>query len=422
MKQQYYVSVSKFVFIMVVMVISGQYFGWNMGIDANSVNSYICAVLLLIVFFSIFIFGCSILTSYFMDEDKSMTELVGEALGSKAGFFASIMCYLEYWFATPAIAIAFAVYIKGFFPELSKYTAILISFAIVFAANIGNLKYVAKIETIATIVALFGIACFYYVGFSNLSAVGHDMVEQTSMTLGSFGKAISFGIWLFLGIEGGITLMHAMKSPSKVGRKGILIGLMILSLLAIFTSLIFIKLAPSSMLLDPDPLPSFAAYFGNTFIYSILVFTGLIGIMASLNGLTIGYIQQHKMLAKSYGYSDSRLVTFYIPLAVALICSLSNDLSQGFVILSVYCAILVYGMVWVSVIKISYSLKKWKMFAFYTLTLHIMIFVGACTYFYGALSTSVQLFNTEILTAYLLMFFVLIAIIVSFFFTRCKKD
>jgi hypothetical protein len=151
------------------------------------------------------------------------------------------------------------------------------------------------------------------------------------------------------------------------------------------------------------------------------VFTGLIGIMASLNGLTIGYIQQHKMLAKSYGYSDSRLVTFYIPLAIALICSLSNDLSQGFVILSVSCAILVYGLVWVSVIKISYSLKKWKMFTFYTLTLPIMLFVGACTYFYGALSTSVNLFNTEILTAYLLVFFVLIAIIASLFFARCKK-
>ena len=143
------------------MVISGQYFGWNIGIDVNSANSYIYAVLLLVVFFSIFICGCAILTHYFMDKDKSITELVGKVLGIRVGFFTGVMCYLEYWFATPAIAIAFSVYIKDFFPGLSHTVAIFISFSIVFFANIGSLKYVAKIETIATIIALIGVFCFY---------------------------------------------------------------------------------------------------------------------------------------------------------------------------------------------------------------------------------------------------------------------
>ena len=49
-----------------------------------------------------------------------------------------------------------------------------------------------------------------------------------------------------------------------------------LSFLAIFTSLIFIKLAPSDLLLNPDPLPALALYFGSTFIYSILGLTGLV--------------------------------------------------------------------------------------------------------------------------------------------------
>ncbi|ASG67745.1 hypothetical protein fh0823_09800 [Francisella halioticida] len=75
--------------------------------------------------------------------------------------------------------------------------------------------------------------------------------------------------------------------------------------------------------------------------------------MASLNGLTIGYIQQHKMLANSYNLKTSKTFTMYIPLLIALICSLSNNLSQGFVILSVSCAIIVYALVWVSVIKLT---------------------------------------------------------------------
>ena len=375
MKKQYYVSIPKFVFIMVGMVISGQYFGWNAGINITNSNSYIFAVLLLIAFFSIFIFGCAILTHYFIGENKSITELVGSVLGIRAGFFTGVMCYLEYWFATPAIAIAFAMYIKGFIPFLPHNLAILISFTIVFFANIGNLKYIAKIETIATIIALFGVICFYYVGFASWDASSQPAIIQSDFSMGSFGRAISFAIWLFLGIEGGITLMHAMKNPKKDGVIAIIIGLIILSTLAMLTSLIFIKLAPAELLLDANPLPSLALNFGYNYVYYLLVFTGLVGIIASFNGLTIGYIQQHKMLAKSYNLKSSNTLTIYTPLAIALICSLFNNLSQGFVILSVSCAILVYALVWISVIKLTYSLKKYMVCCFYLLSLPLMLFI-----------------------------------------------
>ena len=395
---------------MVGMVISGQYFGWNVGIDVNSTTSYIYAVLLLVIFFSIFIFGCAILTHYFMDKDKSITELVGEVLGARVGFFIGALCYLEYWFATPAIAIAFAIYIRDFLPFLSHTVAIFISFAIVFFANIGNLKSVAKIETIATIIAIIGVICFYYVGFSELSSVTNDVKMQNAMTLSGFGKSVSFAIWLFLGIEGGITLMHAMKNPSKDGQKAIILGLCILAGLAILTSVFFIKLAPSNLLLDPDPLPSFAMNFGYVYVHYILLFTGLVGIMASFNGLTIGYIQQHKMLAKNYGFRNSKLATICLPLVIALVCSLFNDISQGFVILSVSCAIIVYALVWISIIKLSFSLKKYKTFIFYSVTFLLMIFVAGCTYYYGALAVGINIFGYEILSAYL---FVIILIAVA---------
>ena len=416
MKKQYYVSISKFVFIMVGMVISGQYFGWNAGIDTSNPSLYIYAVLLLVVFFSIFIFGCAILTHYFMGQDKSITELVGNVLGIRVGFFTGMMCYLEYWFATPAIAIAFAIYIKGFFPLLPHSIAILISFTMVFFSNIGNLKYIAKIETIATVIALFGVMCFYYVGFTDWSIVSQVTVTQSSVSMGGFGKAISFAIWLFLGIEGGITLMHAMKTPKKDGVLAIIIGLIILAVLAISTSLIFIKLSTVDLLLDANPLPSLAIHLGHTYIYAILVFTGLVGIMASFNGLTIGYIQQHKMLAKNYGFTNSKFTTMYLPLFIALMCSLSNDLSQGFVILSVSCAIVVYALVWLSVIKLTYSLKKYKVLSFYLFSLPLMIFVGICTFYYGALSTSIELMGFKILTAYLLLVIALFILMITIIF------
>lgn len=414
MQSNYRVSISKFVFIMVGMVISGQYFGWNSGITASSSNSYILAVLLLVIFFGFFIFGCAILTHYFMGSDKSITELVGNVLGVRIGIFTGLMCYLEYWFATPAIARAFGLYLQSLLPFLPYHLTIIIGFLIVFVANVGSLKYVARIESIATIIAILGVLCFYYIGFKDFEAIDNNTV-QSAITMPALGKAIAFGVWLFLGIEGGITLMHAMKNPKKSGKIAIIIGLAILSFLAIFTSVLFIKSAPTELLLDSNPLPAFAEYFGHSVMFELLAVTGLIAILASFNGLTIGYSQQYQLLANNYSFKSSKLLAMNLPLVIALVCSLSNDLSQGFVILSVSSAIVVYALVWVSVIKLTYSLKRYFLLASYTLALPLLLIVGGCTFYYGALTTSITIFGIRILAAYLLILLILIAIFIAYF-------
>ncbi|AXA34170.1 APC family permease [Francisella adeliensis] len=420
MQSNYQVSISKFVFIMVGMVISGQYFGWNSGITASSTNSYILAVLLLVVFFGFFIFGCAILTHYFMGSDKSITELVGNVLGIRTGIFTGLMCYLEYWFATPAIAIAFGLYLESLLPFIPYHFAVLIGFIIVFMANLGSLKYVAKIESIATIIAILGVFCFYYIGFEYLGVIDNSIV-QDSISMSALGKGIAFGVWLFLGIEGGITLMHAMKNPRKTGKIAILIGLMVLSLLAIFTSVLFIELAPTNLLLDSNPLPALAQYLGHSALFEVLAVTGIIAILASFNGLTIGYSQQYELLANNYRFKNTKFYAMNLPLLVALICSLSNDLSQGFVILSVSSAIVVYALVWVSVIKLTYSLKRYVICASYTLALPLLLVVGGCTYYYGALTTSITIFDIKVLAAYLLVVLIVIAMFIACFIYRKKS-
>jgi ethanolamine permease len=92
-----HISIFKFIFIMVGMVISGQYFGWNYGFNQSTKSSYFIAVVILIIFFIFFMFSCAILVNRYTDKDKSLADLVGIVLGRRIGYLTGWACIFEYW-------------------------------------------------------------------------------------------------------------------------------------------------------------------------------------------------------------------------------------------------------------------------------------------------------------------------------------
>ncbi len=244
---------------MVGMVISGQYFGWNGGFEQASKLSYLVAVVILVIFYGFFMFGCAYLVNHYADKDKSLPDLVAVVLGRRFGYLCGWACVFEYWLATPAIAISFAVYLHELIPEVSYSYAVLIGFAIVFIANIGSLSHIAKYEAIATVIAILGVIIFYCAIGSHavsLSSVSNQLFDD-QVTFSGVSYAISFAIWLFLGIEGGIILIHAMKNPKRNGLIGITLGVIILALLALATVSLFVYFAQQeAVILANDPLPA----------------------------------------------------------------------------------------------------------------------------------------------------------------------
>jgi len=412
---------------MVGMVISGQYFGWNYGFNQSTKSSYFIAVVILIIFFIFFMFSCAILVNRYADKDKSLADLVGIVLGRRIGYLTGWACIFEYWLGTPAIAISFAIYLIHFFPMLSYPTAILIAFAIVFLANIGALNYIAKFETAATVIAIIGVLIFYIFVIYSLGLSNHSVqIFNQPVEFKGIAYAIPFAIWLFLGIEGGLTLVHAMKKPKKHGFIGITIGLIILALLALTTVFLFTSVAGANELASDNPLPSLLSSLNFPTVAKVVLFLGLFGLLASFNGLTIGYSQQLNMLGQSYNlrllnnksHKVTKLFCLIIPLTIALICCLSNDLSQNFVIMSVMSALVVYLFVTISAIILLFNLKKYFLFILYSMILIVLIMIIIFTFIYAVIPANIYLFNVKINIIWLLSFGFIAAIISSIFIKK----
>ncbi|MBK2125192.1 amino acid permease, partial [Fangia hongkongensis] len=401
------ISTLKFLFVMVGMVISGQYFGWNGGFEQASKLSYLVAVVILVIFYGFFMFGCAYLVNHYADKDKSLPDLVAVVLGRRFGYLCGWACVFEYWLATPAIAISFAVYLHELIPEVGYSYAVLIGFAIVFIANIGSLSHIAKYEAIATVIAIFGVIIFYFaIGSHALSlpSISNQLFDD-QVTFSGVSYAISFAIWLFLGIEGGIILIHAMKNPKRNGFIGITFGVIILAFLALATVSLFVYFAQQeAVILANDPLPALLDSLHYPVIAKLILIFGLFGLLASFNGLTIGYSQQIILLDKSYRIMKScsasrlktKLISLIIPLFIALLCCLSNDLSQNFVVMSVLSAVIVYIFVSVAIVALFFKLKKWLMVLLYTLVLMLLMLIITFTFIYTIIPAHIQFLGLHV--------------------------
>lgn len=420
-----HISIFKFVFVMVGMVISGQYFGWNGGFEQATPSSYFIAVIILVIFFSFFMFSCGYLVNHYMDKEKSLPDLVSVVLGKKLGYLCGWACVFEYWLGTPAIAISFAIYLNELVPFVNYPVAVLIGFLIVLFANIGSLNHIAKYETIATVLAILGVFVFYVVIISVYFNSDIEKVAPFSQPIefNGIAYAIPFAIWLFLGIEGGITLIHAMKKPKKEGFIGIAIGLVILAVLALVTVFFFICYASTSgELLSTDPLPNLIKNLNFPFISNVILLLGLFGLLASFNGLTIGYSQQLYLLGNSYKIkmfkNNSRLLSkatcLFVPLLIAFICCLSNDLSQNFVIMAVLSALVVYLFVTVSIVLLFMKLGKYILAAVYAAILLLLILIIIFTFIYAIMPAQISFIGLDVNVAWILSAAFIIVILTSF--------
>ncbi len=410
---------------MVGMVISGQYFGWNGGFEQATPSSYFIAVIILVIFFSFFMFSCGYLVNHYIDKDKSLPDLVSVVLGKKLGYLCGWACVFEYWLGTPAIAISFAIYLNELIPFINYPIAVLIGFAIVLFANIGSLNHIAKYETIATILAILGICIFYIVIVTVYFGGDVKPIDPFSqpVELKGVAYAIPFAIWLFLGIEGGITLVHAMKKPKRDGFIGIAIGLVILAVLALLTVFFFICFASNmDELLSTDPLPYLITNLNFPLVSNVILLLGLFGLLASFNGLTIGYSQQLHLLGNSYRIKIfknnsgflSKVSCLFVPLAIALICCLSNDLSQNFVIMAVLSALVVYLFVTVAIVLLFFKLRKYALAFVYGLILLLLIMIVIFTFIYAILPAHINFLGLNVNIAWILTVAFAIVILTSF--------
>ena len=275
-------------------VISGMYFGWNLGLAEGGTLGLAIATFFIIILYVTFTFSYSELACA-IPKAGGAFDYAHRALGKDLGFIAGIAQSVEFIFAPPAIAFAIGAYFNLFFPAIPVLAIAIFAYIVFTGLNIYGVKAAATFELIITILAVSELLLFAGLTLPHFE---WSNLEQNALPHGWKGifAAIPFAIWFFLAIEGVANVAEEAVNPQRtilVGFGSAILTLVVLCLLT-FTSSIGVA-GWEAIVYKPDgttsdsPLPLALGYIvgDNNVFYHLLITVGLFGLIASFHGIIL---------------------------------------------------------------------------------------------------------------------------------------
>lgn len=275
-------------------VISGMYFGWNLGLEQGGTLGLAIATIFIVIMYVTFTFSYTELACA-IPKAGGAFDYANRALGKDMGFIAGMAQNIEFIFAPPAIAFAIGAYFNLFFPQIPILGIAIFGYIIFTALNIYGVKAAAIFELTITILAvgellLFAGITLPHFEFSNL--------RQNALPNGWKGAfaSIPFAIWFFLAIEGVANVAEEAINPKRTILVGFGSAIFTLVILCILTFASSVGVAGwEAVVYKPDgstsdsPLPlALAKVVGsNNVLYHLLITVGLFGLVASFHGIIL---------------------------------------------------------------------------------------------------------------------------------------
>lgn len=276
-------------------VISGMYFGWNLGLPEGGTLGLAIATFFIIIMYVCFTFSYTELACA-IPKAGGAFDYSRRAFGDQWGFLGGMAQNIEFIFAPPAIAFAIGAYLNIHMPSIPANTIAIVSFLIFTGINIVGVRIAAMFELVITIIAVVELLIFAGVALPHFEVAN---LAKNSFPNGWEGvfRAIPFAIWFFLAIEGVANVAEETIYPQRnvlIGFGSAILTLVILCLLT-FTSAIgvngwesIVYEAGSTNASDsPLPLAIKTIAGGSAFLYHLIVWVGLFGLVASFHGIIL---------------------------------------------------------------------------------------------------------------------------------------
>jgi ethanolamine permease len=276
-------------------VISGMYFGWNLGLEKGGTLGLAVATFFIIILYLCFTFSYTELACAIPKAGGAFDYAV-RALGKDWGFLGGMAQNIEFIFAPPAIAFAIGAYLNIFMPTVPILVIAIFAYLVFTALNIYGIQAAASFELVITIIAVIGLLLF---AGTALPAFEWKNLEQNALPNGWAGAfaALPFAIWFFLAIEGVANVAEETINPQRnvlIGFGSAILTLVLLCLLT-FTSAVGVGgwetvVYPEAGAAPSDsPLPLALAHtVGQAHIaYKVVAVIGLFGLVASFHGIIL---------------------------------------------------------------------------------------------------------------------------------------
>jgi ethanolamine permease len=277
-------------------VISGMYFGWNLGLPLGGTWGMLAATVLATILYVTFIFSYTEL-SCAIPRAGGAFDFGLRAFGPTGGLVLGVAQLVEFLFAPPAIAAAIGAYFSLFFPGVSPTTIAIVAYLLFTALNVWGVKQAAAFELAVTIAAVGELLLFVCVTAPHFDAANLAREGLPNGWGGAFA-CLPFAVWLYLGIEGVANVAEEARDPHRDIVRGFgwaIVTLVVLALAVFFASVgvagwrAIVYPAPGATASDsPLPLALARVVGGRTgALYHLLVTIGLFGLVASFHGIVL---------------------------------------------------------------------------------------------------------------------------------------
>lgn len=275
-------------------VISGMYFGWNLGLAEGGTLGLAIATFFIIIMYVTFTFSYTELACA-IPKAGGAFDYAARALGKDLGFIAGMAQNIEFIFAPPAIAFAIGAYFNLFFPQLPVIAIAIFAYVAFTALNIYGVKAAAMFELAITILAVGELLLFTGIAIPHFD---FKNLQHNALPHGWQGifAAIPFAIWFFLGIEAVANVAEEAINPQRtilIGFGSAILTLVILCVLTFASSIgvggweAIVYKADGTSSDSPLPLALSHIVGSNHVMYHLLITVGLFGLIASFHGIIL---------------------------------------------------------------------------------------------------------------------------------------
>jgi ethanolamine permease len=177
-------------------VISGAYFGWNLGLPEGGPYGLLLATLAVTVLYVTFVLGYAELACALPRAGGAFV-YTSRAFGPHVGFVGGVAQLVEYVLAPPAIAFAVGGYINQLVPSVPILLIAIVAYIVFTLVNMVGMKLSVGFELVLTIVAVIELCVFGAVALPNFSW-GSFSQDPLPHGWGGAFAALPFAIWFYL--------------------------------------------------------------------------------------------------------------------------------------------------------------------------------------------------------------------------------
>ena len=373
----------------VAAVVSGDFSGWNFGLDAAGWGGLFIATVLVVIMYYGMLFSIGEMSAA-LPHTGGAYSFARSAMGPWGGFVTGFAETIEYVATTAVIVFFSASYADGIISQLTGTSLPvwlwwIILYAIFLLLNIAGAEVSFKFAIVVAIASLAVLAMFAILAIvsgkfsvDNLFDIAPTDGNSTFLPKGIWAivAAMPFAMWFFLGIEELPLAAEEAHNPVRDIPKAGIWGLGTL----VVTATMVLVLNPgvtgsSKIATSGEPLlDGFRAILPNADVAALLAAFALIGLFASLQGIMFAYGRNIYSLSRA-GYLPQGLSltgsrkTPYVALIVgaivgfaALLWAQYGGATAGAVVLNiaVWGAVIAYMLQMVSYLLLKKNMSQLK--------------------------------------------------------------